>query len=43
MIASLRRLSLLACALLATPLSFATDTPTPRKCGTARWNFSMLS
>ena len=31
MIASLRRLSLLACALLATPLSFATDTPTPRE------------
>lgn len=31
MIASLRRLSLLACALLATPLSFATDTPAPRE------------
>ncbi|MGM0826033.1 MAG: imelysin family protein [Pseudomonadota bacterium] len=29
MIASLRRLSLLACALLATPVSFATETPTP--------------
>lgn len=31
MIASLRRLSLLACALLATPLSFATDFSTPRE------------
>ena len=30
MIASFRRLGLLACTLLAAPLSFASDTPTPR-------------